>query len=259
MPFSPGTRRAYIPRHNVGRESGVSRPAKIDTEEAFAFLGVIAPKLEQLRRRLVVANNHLKGDDADAARINAITESQLAIKEFMSGLSDLGQLVAPIDIVLEAVREEPPAPELPTEPEPAPEPIPEPAPEPATAQAPDPVQPIVKPKQEQQQSADAWLHIGTAVAIDRLVSAGMSQSSAEFHLEDVYANVGLKHPDGAPITEATIKEWRSKSGARQGSWRNAAFKRRAATKGGNAITDAKIRVNEMATTFLRMAQLARRQ
>jgi hypothetical protein len=232
----------------------VSRPAKIDTAEAYAFLSVVAPKLEQLRRRMVMANNHLTNDDPDVGRINAITESQMAIKEFMAALSDLSALVAPIDIVLEAVREEAPPPE------PAEPPAPEPQPEPVVVQAePEPAPTPSPSKQAPPQQHDAWLQIGTAVAIDRLISAGMTASSAEFLLEDIYANVGLTDLDGTPISEAVIKEWRTKFAARQGSWRNAAFKRRPASKGSNAVNDAKIRVNEMAATFVRMAQLARRR
>jgi hypothetical protein len=257
MPFRQ-VHAAHKVRRQRRPESGVSKPAKIDSAEAYAFLSVVAPKLEQFRRRMVVANNHLKGDDPEMARINAIVESQLAVKEFMSALADLSQLVEPIDIVLEAVREEPPAPieETPAPETPAPEPEPEPAPVQAAAPPAETTAAPAKPKRDQLPPADAWLQIGTSIAFDRLTAAGMSPSSAEFHLEDVYATVGLKHPDGGPISEATIREWRTKFGARHGSWRNAAIKRRASpSKSGNALTDAKARVSDMATTFMKMTQL----
>lgn len=238
----------------------MSKRAEIDATEAYAFLGVVAPKLEQLRRRLVVANEHLKSGDPETARLNAIIESQLAIKEFMTALTDLRDLIEPVDIVLEAVREEQAAPVAAAE-VPVPEPSP-PEPPPAEPAPPEPVAPVVevakKPARPSldQASGEAWLQIGTALAIERLVAAGMTVPNAEFHLEDVYATVGLTQEDGSPITETTIKEWRSKFGARKSSWRTGAIKRRVtASKSGNPISDAKLRVNDMAGTFLRMAQL----
>lgn len=241
----------------------MSKRAEIDATEAYAFLGVVAPKLEQLRRRFVVANEHLKSGDPETARLNAIIESQLAIKEFMTALTDLRDLIEPIDIVLEAVREEQAAPAAAAE-VPVPEPSP-PEPPPAEPAPPKPVAPVVEVAKRptrpnlDQASGEAWLQIGTALAIERLVAAGMTVPNAEFHLGDVYATVGLTQEDGTPISEAVIKEWRSKFGARKNSWRTGSIKRRVtASKSGNPLNDAKARINDMAGTFLRMAQLGRR-
>src|SRR5262245_1278353 len=102
----------------------VSKREEIDADEAFAFLGVVAPKLEQLRGRLSAAKTTLHTGDPESARLNAIVESQLAIKEFLSGIANLVPLVEPIDVLLEAVREEPvePVTEEELSPEPADEP-----------------------------------------------------------------------------------------------------------------------------------------
>lgn len=215
---------------------------RIDADEAFAFLNVVAPKLEQLRRRLIVADEFLKSGDPETARLNAITESQLAVREFLAGLPHLSSLVAPIDALLDAVREE-------SEELPPPEP-PEPQIEPAPVKPAAPVAEAPRPP-----TVDRWLQVGSVLAVQRLIAAGMPEPSAELHVRDAYAAINLRLRDASPITEATIKEWRSQfTSARRTGWRKPALRRKA---GGTVATlaEAKQRVAEMAATFKHMAEL----
>ena len=221
---------------------------RIDPEEAFAFLNVVAPKLEPLRRRLIAADKVLKAGDPETARLSAITESQLAVREFLGGIPHLSSLVDPIDALLEAVREEmeePPPPPVALAPDPVPPPAQiEPAPAMPAAETPGPP------------SGDKWLQIGTVLAVHRLVAAGMQESAAELHVRDAFAAIGLRLRDASPITEAAIKDWRSQfTSARRAGWRgNPALRRKA---GGNvaALAEAKKRVAEMAATFKHMSDL----
>lgn len=240
---------------------------ELAADEAYAFLNVVAPRLEQLRRRLVVANNHLKSGDPEQARLNAILESQTAIREFLTSIPHLSSLAEPIDVLLEAVREEP-APEAPAAIEEAPEPDPPPEDEPEqpalpAAQPPVSVTTAPAPTPGQDQPpADTWLQIGTALMVERLITAGMPLASAEPHVEGVYALIGLNQADGSPISLSTIRTWRSGFvSVRQGGWRGtSALKRKVATRPGvNPIVDAQQRVADMASIFKKMAQLGASQ
>ena len=222
---------------------------KIEAAEAYAFVEVVAPRLEQLRRRLVSANAQLKNGDPETARLAAIMESQLAIKEFLGGIKQLTPLIEPIDVLLEAVREE----SAEREP-PPPEPLaPEPLPPPQRADAP-------KPGPSDSPPPDSWLRIGTAVAVERLTNAGMQASQAESYVRRSYAAVGLKQADGSPISDDTVREWRAKFGGPGGSsWRRkTALKQRIGSQPASAgtLTEAQQRVDQMAVLFKRMAQLA---
>jgi hypothetical protein len=250
----------------------VSKSDELAADEAYAFLNVVAPRLEQLRRRLVVANNHLKSADPEQARLNAILESQTAIREFLISIPHLSALAEPIDVLLEAVREEPApdasqAVEEPLELEPEPEPESEPHVElepPPAAPAPQPAAtPAALPfaTRQDQPPADAWLQIGTALMVERLTSAGMSPTNAESHVEVLYATVGLSQANGGPISLETIRNWRSRFGsARQGAWRGSALKRKVtARRGVNPIVDAQQRIAELAAVFKKMSQLGASQ
>ena len=211
----------------------------IDATEAYAFLRVLAPKLEQLRRRLVASNELLKSADAETARLTAVVETQLALKDFLSGLSNFAGLVEPIDILLALLSEE--------------------AAEPGAqiAEAPAPKVPSPKAvagKRQDPALSQAWLRIGTLSAMDKLINAGMSATGAETFVERVYDNIGLMQHDGTPITTETIKEWFGPAG---GSWRR---KRTLARKPGAtqargpaAVQEAQERVKEFAQMFKKMA------
>jgi len=245
----------------------VSNSDELAADEAYAFLNVVAPKLEQLRRRLVVANNHLKSSDPEQARLNAILESQTAIREFLAGIPHLSALVEPIDVLLDAVREDP-APEPNAAIEDAPEPEPEPEPEvepdpPATT----PPQPATTPAaaslaRRDQGPSDAWLQIGTALIVDRLTNAGMPPNSAESHVYDLYASLKLSQANGSPISVETIRDWRSGyvSARKGGGWRGNTIRRKVTTRTGiNPVVDAQQRVAEMAAIFKKMIQLGASQ
>ncbi|MEQ1865963.1 MAG: hypothetical protein ABL996_15105 [Micropepsaceae bacterium] len=230
---------------------------EIGAAEAYAFLRVLAPKLAQLKQRLRSANDRLKIDDADDGRVNALIEAQLALKDFLNGLQDFNALVEPIDIVVQALREEAveqQAP-LPAPPAPAPPVVP-PIAEPVAAPS---VEPVVASKRTKPEiSPDAWLRIGTITAVQKLINAGMSAANAESYLANTYASIGLTQRDGAPITVEQIRAW---LGPRAGSWRNnSAVKRKmgglAAPRGPAALTEAQSRVDELSAIFKRMAASA---
>lgn len=239
----------------------MSKSDELAADEAYAFLNVVAPRLEQLRRRLVVANNHLKSADPEQARLNAILESQTAIREFLVSIPHLSALAEPIDVLLEAVREDP-APETSEAVEEWPEPAEPDEPEPPAAPAPQPLgTPAAAPGQDQA-PADTWLQVGTALMIERLTTAGMPLASAEPHVESVYALIGLTQANGSPISLDTIRAWRSGFvSVRQGGWRgNAAVKRKVTGRRGiNPVVEAQQRVTEMAAIFKKMAQLGASQ
>lgn len=237
----------------------MSKSERLAADEAYAFLNVVAPRLEQLRRRLVVANGHLKSADPEQARLNAILESQAAFREFLAGIPHLSTLAEPIDILLEAVREDPSPtgdesiegpPQL-AEPN---EPVPPAAPAP-------PPQGMPAPPPSEHHPSETWLQIGTALMIERLTTAGMPLASAEPHVESVYALVGLTQPDGNPISLNVIRAWRGGFiSVRQGGWRgNAALKRKVTSRRGvNPVVEAQQRVADMAAIFKKMAQLGAR-
>jgi hypothetical protein len=238
----------------------VSESDELAAEEAYAFLNVVAPKLEQLRRRLVVANNHLRSGDPDQARLNAIVESQTAIREFLVSIPHLSALAEPIDVLLEAVREEP-APLAPDavkdEPEAEGEVEPDPAPQEELQPAPPPG-PGSPAGAGQPPPSDVWLQIGTALMIQRLTTAGMPQPAAESHVESAYALIGLNQANGSPISLNTIRTWCSGFiSVRQGGWRgNAALKRKVTGRRGvNPVVEAQQRVADMAAVFKKMSQL----
>lgn len=240
----------------------MSNSDELAADEAYAFLNVVAPKLEQLRRRLVVANNHLKSSDPEQARLNAILESQTAIREFLAGIPHLSALVEPIDVLLDAVREDP-APEPNAATEDAPEPEPEVEPEPPPAPPPQPAMAMtpaaVSPARQDQGPSDAWLQVGTALIVDRLTNAGMPANSAESHVYDLYASLKLSQANGSPISVETIRDWRSGfvSARKGGGWRGNAIKRKVTTRPGvNPVVDAQQRVAEMAAIFKKMIQLS---
>lgn len=234
----------------------VAANKRIDSDEAFAFLKVVAPKLEQLRRRLVAANELLESGDPETARLNAITESQLAVREFLGGIPHLSSLVAPIDALLDAVREEPEEPPPEDVAPPPPEPLAEPPAPPEPQIEPAPVKPVAPVADAPRPpTVDRWLQIGTVLAVQRLMAASMPEASAELYVRDAYAMINLRLRDASPITEATIKEWRSQfTSARRPGWRKTGLRRKAA--GGVAtLAEAKQRVAEMAATFKHMAEL----
>lgn len=224
----------------------------IDAAEALAFVKVVAPRLEQLRRGLAAAKSELKNGDPETARLTAIIESQLAIKEFVSGIANLAPLVEPIDLLIEAVRDE--ALERQSEPPPPP-PL-----APSTPEKPRSPAPGAFNAQAHEPPADGWLRIGTAIAIERLTNAGMQAANAESYLAQSYAAVGLKQWDGSPISDELIREWRSKFvGSGSNTWRRkTTLKRRVGSKaaGGGGLVEVKGRVDEMAAVFKRIAQLA---
>ena len=246
----------------------MSKSDELAADEAFAFLNVVAPKLEQLRRRLVVANAHLKSGDPDQARLNAILESQTALREFLVSIPHLSTLADPIDALLEAIREDPAPPETTESAEEIPAPEPESNLEP---EAPGPTQPPSQPSQAAPAStaratgqdqpppaSDVWLQIGTALMVERLTTAGMPQASAETHVESAYALIGLSQPNGSPISLNTIRNWCGGFiSVRQGGWRgNAALKRKVTGRRGvNPVVEAQQRVADMAAVFKKIAQL----
>jgi len=237
----------------------VSNSDELAADEAYAFLNVVAPRLEQLRRRLVVANNHLASGDPEQARLNAILESQTAIREFLAAIPHLSGLVEPIDVLLDAVREDP-APEPNATIEDAPEPEPEVEPDPPPTPPPQPAMTPVaaSPARQDQGPSDAWLQIGTALIVDRLTSAGMPANSAESHVYDLYASLKLSQANGSPISVETIRDWRSGfvSTRKGGGWRGNAIRRKVTTRTGiNPVVEAQQRVAEMAAIFKKMIQL----
>jgi hypothetical protein len=239
----------------------VSNSDELATDEAYAFLNVVAPRLEQLRRRLVVANNHLKSGDPEQARLNAILESQTAIREFLASIPHLSALVEPIDVLLDAVREDP-APEpnaaLEDAPEPEPEPEVEPDPPPTPPPPPAMTPAVASPARQNHGPSDAWLQIGTALIVDRLTNAGMPANSAESHVYDLYASLKLSQANGSPISVETIRDWRSgfASARKGGGWRGNTIRRKVTTRTGiNPVVDAQQRVAEMAAIFKKMIQL----
>lgn len=207
----------------------------IDPEVAFAFLNVVAPKLEQLRRRLVAADKVLKEGNPETARLNAITESQLAVREFLVGIPPLSSLVDPIDTLLEAVREEPE------------ESAPPPAAAPAVPAGDTPPSPNV----------DRWLQVGTVLAVQRLMAAGMAETPAELFVRDAFAAISLRLHDASPITDAAIKEWRNqlKSARRGRGWRGGSPLRRKTGGGITTLAEAKQRVADLAATLKHMSDL----
>lgn len=232
---------------------------RIDPEEAFAFLNVVAPKLEQLRRRLVAANQLLKSGDPETARLDAIMESQIAIREFLGAIPHLSSLVDPIDALLEAVREEPeelPPPPGDLAPEPEPEPEPPPPSEATEETVPAPATPLAAAEVPAPPITDKWLEVGTVLAVQKLIAAGMSEASAELYVRDTFGAIKLSLGDASPITDVMIKAWRRQfTGTRRG-WRGGSSLRRKASGGGvAAIAEAKKRVAEMAVTFKNMSDL----
>jgi hypothetical protein len=226
---------------------------EIGAAEAYAFLRVLAPKLAQLKQRLRTANDRLKIDGADEGRVNALIDAQLALKDFLTGLQDFNALVEPIDIVVQALREE--AVEQ-KEPIAAPPVVPPIAEQPLAAPS---VEPVVAPRRAKPEiSPDAWLRIGTITAVQKLINAGMSAANAESYLANTYASIGLTQRDGAPITIEQIRAW---LGPRAGGWRNnTAVKRKlgglAAPRGPAALTEAQSRVDELSAIFKRMTATA---
>jgi hypothetical protein len=205
---------------------------EIATQEAFAFLRALAPKLAQLKQRLAAANAKLKADGPGDGRLETLIESQLALREFLAGLADFSTLVEPIDIVVGALREE------------------------AVEQKPPPPPPALA-RAKVEATPEAWLRVGTVTAVQKLVNAGMSQANAEHYLANTYAGLGLRQRDGAPICVEVIKSW---LGPRTGSWRNQSLiKRRLgghAPKGPGALMEAQARVDELSAIFKRMSATA---
>jgi len=235
----------------------VSTSDELAAAEAYAFLNVVAPKLEQLRRRLVVANAHLKSGDPDQARLNAILESQTAVREFLLSIPHLSALAEPIDVLLDAVREDP-APQAETAVEEEQEPEREIEPDPAPQEQLSPAAPAAAPPAGQSPAPDTWLQIGTALMIERLTTAGMPQASAESHVESAFALIGLTQANGSPISINTIRTWCSGFiSVRQGGWRGSAALKRQVTgrRGVNPVVEAQQRVADMAAVFKKMAQL----
>ena len=250
--------RASALRSDAGVECAMSND-EIGAAEAYAFLRVLAPKLAQLKQRLRIANDRLKIDDAHEERLNALIEAQLALKDFLTGLQDFNALVEPIDIVVQALREEAVEQQAPL-----------------TFQSPhcrprhrsprlrlphrrSPrylSNPLVAPRRAKPDiSPDAWLRVGTITAVQKLINAGMSAINAENYLANTYASIGLTQRDGAPITIEQIRAW---LGPRAGGWRNnSAVKRKmgglAAPRGPAALTEAQARVDELSAIFKKMA------
>jgi hypothetical protein len=245
---------------------------EIEATEAYAFLNVVAPKLEQLRRRLAAASAQLKLADPEKGRLAAIAESQLALKEFLTSIPNLGALVEPLDIVLDAVREDgegegadeapPSGPSAPTALEPPPPPIPVPdLLTPMPAAPPATTMPTARKLAEKSdaQHDDVWLRVGTAIVVEKLVAAGMTANNAEAYVSEAYDAIDLRQRDGGAISAEAIREWRSRFIGGGGWRRKGALKRRvggAASAMGNPLTDAKARVDEIAMVFKKIAQLA---
>lgn len=211
----------------------------IEAGEAYAFVSVVAPRLEQLRQRLMVANDTLKSGDPETARLTAIVESQLAIKEFLGGIANLSPLIEPIDVLLQALREEAEAAEPPA-----------PAPEPAT---PPPQQPTAGPA-----PSDAWFCAATAIAVEQLTNAGMPAAAADAYVQKSYASIGLGDLEGRTISDAAIRDWRLRfSTAGAPAWRRTGALRQRVGSPVNAMNEAKARVRDLATMLKRVAQLMR--
>jgi hypothetical protein len=220
----------------------MAKDETIETDEAYAFVSVVAPRLEQLRQRLMVANDTLKSGDPETARLTAIVESQLAIKEFLVGITNLSPLIEPIDVLLEALREEAEA---------AAEPPP-PTPEPA---APPRQQPIAGPA-----PSDAWLCAATAIAVEQLTNAGMPAAAADAYVQKSYATIGLADLEGRTISDAAIRDWRLRfSTASPPAWRRTGALRQRVGSPINALNEAKGRVRDLATMLKRVAQLMRQR
>lgn len=213
----------------------------IAAAEAYAFLDVVAPKLEQLRKRLAVANGHLKASDPDQGRLNAIIETQLAFKDFLASLVNLSPLGEPIDLLLEALREEAmERPEL----------------EPVKTEPPPPP-PLAVPPAQKNGSTPMWLRVGTAIMAERLIGAGMTVTSAHVHLANVFASVGLCDGDGSPISDQIIKQWRTKviGPAASVRGRQKLMKRRVGSGAAQeTVAQVKERVAELAVIFRQMAR-----
>lgn len=264
-------------------------------DEIYAFLEVVAPKLEQLRRRLSASKLLLNQGDPDQGRLDAIIESQLAFKEFLSGIANLSGLVEPIDVLLEALNQESAALQT-AEAEQAPvaEPVtpvvivrvvaePEPAPEPepvvvvAAAQPvasvvaqpvapPAPIAPVIATPiapalvSNASPQGEGWLQIGTVIAVEKLTKAGMPAAGAEAYIERLYADVGLTQTDGRPILVDDVKGWRAKVlGRASSAWRrNQVGKARTAGLGKPqpTLADITARVDELAHIFKKMTQTA---
>lgn len=206
----------------------------IGTTEAYAFLRALAPKLAQLKQRLAAANERLKLDGPDEGRLNSLIDAQLALKEFLSGLSDFSALVEPIDIVVGALRDE------------------------AAEQKPPPPPPPAPARAKVDANPEAWLRVGTLTAVQKLINAGMSAANAEHYLANTYASLGLRQRDGTPVCVQVIKTW---AGPRTGSWRNQTMMKRrmgglAAPKGPGALMEAQARVDELSAIFKRMTASA---
>lgn len=213
----------------------------IETDEAYAFVSVVAPRLEQLRQRLMVANDTLKTGDPETARLTAIVESQLAIKEFLTGIGNLSPLIQPIDLLLEALREEAEAAEPPA-----------PTPEPA---APPPQQPMAGPA-----PSDAWFCAATAIAVEQLTNAGMPAAAADSYVQKSYATIGLGDLEGRTISDAAIREWRLRFAAPSTpAWRRTGTLKQRVGSPINALNEAKGRVRDLATMVKRVAQLMRQR
>lgn len=216
----------------VPREARMNND-EIGPAEAYAFLRALAPKLAQLKQRLAAANEQLKADGPGDGRLNALIDAQLALKDFLSGLTDFSTLLYPIDIVVGALREEAVEQKPPT-----------PTPTPTRAKV--------------EASPEAWLRVGTISAVHKLINAGMSAANAEHYLANTYSSLGLKQRDGTPICIEVIKTW---LGPRTGSWRNRSMMKRrlgglAAPKGPGALMEAQARVDELSAIFKRMAATA---
>lgn len=248
---------------------------EIEATEAYAFLNVVAPKLEQLRRRLAAASAQLKIADPEKGRLAAIVESQLALKEFLTSIPNLGALVEPLDIVLDAVREDgdgepaddapPSGPSESTAPaalEPPPPVIPVPdLLTPVPAAPPTTPMPVARKVAEKgdAQLDDLWLRVGSAIVVEKLVAAGMTAPNAEAYVSEAYDAIDLRQRDGGAISAESIRDWRSKFLGGGGWRRKGGLKRRvgaAASAMGNPLTDAKARVDEIAMVFKKIAQLA---
>lgn len=211
----------------TSKHAMAARRDDANAAEAYAFLKVLAPKLEQLRRRLADANELLGREDEPASRLNAIIESQLALKEFVGGLANMSGLVAPLDVLLALLNEE----EAPAEP-PAPAEQPKPAP---ASDAP---------------SADGWLRVGTMIAVERLLEAGVPEEKAVQRVERAFGEVNLTLPSGAPITVKLIKNWSAPKG---GGWRKKLKSQPSAPRSPTAVADAQRRVAKLAEIFKRMS------
>jgi hypothetical protein len=202
----------------------------IDARQAYAFLRVLAPKLAQLKQRLTAANEQLKSGGIDEGRLDALIEAQLALKEFLSGLADLNALVKPIDLVLDALREE-------------------------SAPPPPPVAPAPASRARIQAMPEDWLRVGTISAAQKLINAGMSVANAETYLVNAYATIGLTQRDGSPVSIEVVKTWLA---PRMSGWRRkpAAGQKvgtLATPKGPGALLEAQARVNELSAIFKKMS------